>query len=100
MKTYGLIRVSTLGQKENTSLELQTSRIRQYCTTYDFKLSEIIKEAESGGKDISERTRLSKLKRLVDSGEYCMKKEQVKRINKLLNQVGQTSNMLNDIGVK
>lgn len=63
MKTYGLIRVSTLGQKEKTSLEFQTPRIQQYCTAYDLKLSEIIKEAESGGKDISERTRLSKQKK-------------------------------------
>jgi hypothetical protein len=29
-----------------------------------------------------------------------MKKKQVKRVNKLLNQVSQTSDMLNDISIK
>ena len=100
MKTYGLIRVSNLRQKENISLGFQTSWIQQYYIAYDLSLKKIITEIESGGKNIDERTRLFKLKRLIESGEYCMKKEQVKRINKLLNQVSQTSNMLNDIGVR
>lgn len=100
MKTYGLVRVSTLGQKENTSLENQSKRIRDYCSVYDLSLKEIITETESGGKNIDERTGLSKHKKLIESGEFCVKKEQVKRINKLLNQVSQISNLLDDITVK
>ena len=92
MKTYGLVQVSTLGQKENTSLENQSKWIKDYCSVNDLSLKEIITETESGGKNIDERTGLSKLKRLIESGEYCMKKEQVKRINKLINQVSQVSN--------
>ena len=99
MKTCGLIRVFTLGQKENISLGFQTSWIQQYYIAYDLSLKKVITEIESGGKGISERTRLSKLKRLIESGEYFMKKEQVKRIDKLLNQVSQISNMLNGITV-
>ena len=34
--TYGLIRVSTLTQKDNTSLENQTKKIKDYCKVYDF----------------------------------------------------------------
>ena len=34
--TYGLIRVSTLTQKDNTSLENQNKKIKDYCKVYDF----------------------------------------------------------------
>tara|TARA_B100001094_G_scaffold92213_1_gene88114 strand:+ start:663 stop:827 length:165 start_codon:yes stop_codon:yes gene_type:complete len=54
MKTYGLVRVSTLGQKENTFPENQPKRIGDYCSVYDLSLKEIITEAESGGKNIDE----------------------------------------------
>ena len=63
-------------------------------------LKEIITETESSEKNIDERTGLSKHKNLIESGERCVKKEQVKRINKLLNQASQASNMLNGISVK
>ena len=36
----------------------------------------------------------------IESGERCVKREQVKRINKLLDQVSQASNMLKGISVK
>ncbi|MDP6499928.1 MAG: recombinase family protein, partial [Candidatus Marinimicrobia bacterium] len=69
MNTYGLIRVSTLSQKDNTSLEFQSNRIKDYCGMYDLPLKEIISETESGGKDINERTGLKKLKSLIETGE-------------------------------
>ena len=69
MNTYGLVRVSTLGQKENTSLESQSKRINDYCSLYDLSLNEIITETESGGKNVEDRTGLSKLKRLIETGE-------------------------------
>ena len=67
--TFGLIRVSTLSQKENTSLEFQTLRINDYCNAYDLPLKEIISETESGAKDVDDRTGLSKLKKLIKNGE-------------------------------
>ena len=69
MKTYGLVRVSTLSQKDNTSLGFQTKRIKDYCGVYDLKLEGIISETESGGKDLDDRTGLSKLKELIKSNE-------------------------------
>ena len=69
MNTYGLVRVSTLSQKDNTSLEFQTKRIKDYCSVYDLTLKGIISETESGGKNVDERTGLLKLKGLIKSGE-------------------------------
>ena len=69
MNTYGLIRVSTLSQKDNTSLEFQSKRIKDYCSVYDLPLKGIVEETESGGKNVDERTGLSKLKTLIKSGE-------------------------------
>ena len=87
MKAYGLVRVSTLGQKESTFPKNQSKRIGDYCSVYDLSLEEIITETERGGKNIDEWTGLSKLKKLIESRECCMEKKQVKRINKLLDQV-------------
>tara|TARA_S200000501_G_scaffold378087_1_gene439040 strand:+ start:40 stop:831 length:792 start_codon:yes stop_codon:yes gene_type:complete len=69
MNTFGLVRVSTLSQKDNTSLEFQTKRIKDYCSVYDLTLKGIISETESGGKDVDDRTGLIKLKGLIKSGE-------------------------------
>ena len=68
MKTFGLVRVSSVGQKDNTSLEFQSKRIRDYCSVYDLSLSEIISETESGGSDLSNRTGLSKIKSFIEAG--------------------------------
>ena len=69
MNTYGLARVSTISQKENTSLEFQSKRIKDYCGMYELPLKEIIIETESGGKDLDDRTGLSKLKSLIKDGD-------------------------------
>tara|TARA_S200000501_G_scaffold252946_1_gene237058 strand:- start:20565 stop:21359 length:795 start_codon:yes stop_codon:yes gene_type:complete len=69
MNTYGLVRVSTLSQKDNTSLEFQTKRIKDYCSVYDLPLKGIISETESGGKNVDERTGLLELKELIKSDE-------------------------------
>jgi site-specific DNA recombinase len=68
-KTYGLNRVSTLNQKDNTSLENQTKKIKGYCKVYDLELFDIITETESGGKNLNDRSGLSKLKELIEKGE-------------------------------
>ena len=69
MNTYGLIRVSSLSQKNNTSLGFQTKRIKDYCSVYEFDLNGIITETESGGRSVDERTGLTELKRLIENEE-------------------------------
>ena len=69
MNAYGLARVSSLTQKDNTSLEFQTKRIKDYCSVYSLPLQEIIIETESGGRDVNDRTGLSKLKKLMENNE-------------------------------
>lgn len=69
MNTYGLVRVSTLSQKDNTSLEFQSNRIKDYCRMYNLPLKEIISETESGGKNVDDRTGLNKLKSLMETGK-------------------------------
>ena len=69
MKSYGLVRVSTLGQKENTSLSFQSKRIKDYCHLFEMELKDIITETESGGKDVDERSGLMKLKALIENNE-------------------------------
>jgi len=67
--TYGLARVSTIGQKENTSLAFQSKRIKDYCSLHNLKLNDIIIETESGAKNNEDRTGLSKLNHLINTGE-------------------------------
>jgi site-specific DNA recombinase len=69
MKSYGLVRVSTLGQKDNTSLSFQSKRIKDYCHLFEMELKDIITETESGGKDVDERSGLMKLKTLIENNE-------------------------------
>jgi len=66
--TYGLSRVSTIQQTENTSLSFQSKRIKDYCRLHNLSLKEIIIEAESGAKSIEERSGLSKLQQLINDG--------------------------------
>ena len=65
MNTYGLVRVSTLKQKDNTSLDFQTKRIKDYCEMFELPLTGIITETESGGRDLSERSGLKELQSLI-----------------------------------
>ena len=66
--TYGLARVSSIGQTENTSLSFQSKRIKDYCSLHNLPFNEIIIEAESGAKSIEERSGLSKLQNLINEG--------------------------------
>ena len=40
----GLIRISSVSQKDNTSLENQKKMINDYCSIYSIELDEIIEE--------------------------------------------------------
>ena len=64
-KAFGLCRVSTIGQKDNTSLEFQRKRINDYATLFNIAIEDIITETESGAKSLDDRSGLSKLKKLV-----------------------------------
>ena len=63
----GLCRISSVSQKDNTSLSNQKKMIKDYCKMYGIELSNIISECYSG--TTSNRNGLNKLKGLVENGD-------------------------------
>ena len=61
-----LCRVSSISQKDNTSLSNQKRMIKDYCKMYGIKLSNVISECFSG--TTSNRSGLNELKNLVENG--------------------------------
>ena len=61
----GLCRVSSISQKDNTSLSNQERMIKDYCMMYGIKLSNAISECFSG--TTSNRSGLNELKNLVEN---------------------------------
>ncbi len=61
-----LVRVSSLSQQKNTSLEQQKNRIQQYAAFNDIQIDKVIEEVESGAKETREG--LEKLRSLVETG--------------------------------
>ena len=61
----GLCRVSSISQKDNTSLFNQKRMIKDYCMMYGIKLSNAISECFSG--TTSSRSGLNELKNLVEN---------------------------------
>jgi len=47
-KVFGLCRVSSIGQSDNTSIEHQKNTIKKYCELYNLKLTEIVEEVYTG----------------------------------------------------
>ena len=47
-KVIGYVRVSSVGQSDNTSLQHQKDTIRKYCELYELELTEIVEEVYSG----------------------------------------------------
>ena len=62
----GLCRVSSISQKDNTSLSNQKKMIKDYCKMYGIKISNVISECFSG--TTSNRSGLNELKKLVENG--------------------------------
>ena len=62
----GLCRISSVSQKDNTSLSNQKKMIEDYCKMYGIELSNIISECYSG--TTSNRNGLNELKELVENG--------------------------------
>jgi len=65
-QTIGYIRVSSASQKDNSSLENQSQKIKGYCSLHDLPLADILSEVDSGGND--DRQVLASIKSLVKSG--------------------------------
>ena len=63
----GLCRVSSVSQKDNSSIPHQKKMIGDYCKMYNIELNEIITEVMSGVK--SNRDGQNHLKDLVESGK-------------------------------
>ena len=61
----GLVRVSSIGQKDNTSLENQKKMINDYCSVYSIELDEVIEEVYTG--TTSDRDGLNYLRSLVEN---------------------------------
>ena len=66
-KGYGICRVSSVSQSDNTSLQNQKNKIKQYCDLNDVQLVEIIEEIYTG--TTSNRDSLNHIKELVEKGE-------------------------------
>lgn len=66
-KGYGICRVSSVSQSDNTSLKNQKKKIEQYSELNDVKLVEIIEEIYTG--TTSNRDSLNHIKELVEKGE-------------------------------
>jgi len=63
----GLCRVSSIGQKENSSITHQKRKIGEYCKMWDLELNKIIEECYS--ENTSNRNGLNHLRELVDGGK-------------------------------
>ncbi len=66
-KTYGLVRISSESQSNNTSIENQKESIKKYCDYYELKLVNIVEEIFTG--TTNNRDSLNTLKQLVLDGE-------------------------------
>ena len=63
----GLCRISSVSQKDNSSIPHQKKMIGDYCKVYDIELNEIIEECYSG--KTSDRDGLNHLRELVNGGK-------------------------------
>lgn len=69
-KAVGYIRVSTTGQVEDgVSLELQKSKIQQYCDLHDLELVEVIADEGLSGRTLSSRPGIQAIQKQVRKKE-------------------------------
>jgi len=62
-----LLRISSVSQKDNTSLENQKKMINDYCSIYSIEIDEVIEEIYTG--TTSDRDGLNYLKSLIENGD-------------------------------
>ena len=67
MSCYGLVRISTLGQIDNTSIDFQTDKIKGYSNLHDLELKETFVDVISG--ESSNRDGIDKITELIKQGE-------------------------------
>ena len=67
MNTYGIVRVSTIGQEENTSIQFQTEKLAQYATLNNLHLKKVITDVCSGSYET--RDGIDELKSFIDDGK-------------------------------
>ncbi len=81
MNGYGICRVSSVGQSDNTSIKNQKDNIRRYCELYNLNLVEIVEEVYTGTTE--DRDGLNYLMDKVKSGEcdtiICYKVDRMMR---------------------
>ena len=51
MNCYGLVRVSTIGQEDNTSIGFQTEKIEGYSKLHDLELKDVFVDVMSGASE-------------------------------------------------
>jgi len=66
-KVYSVVRVSSVGQSDNTSIKNQREQIKKYCDLYDLDLQEIVEEVYTGTTE--NRDGLNYIMDKVKSGE-------------------------------
>ena len=66
-KGYGLVRVSSLTQQDNTSLGFQTEQITNYTNLHNIQLADVISDTCSGGFET--RDGIEKIKSLILEGK-------------------------------
>ena len=66
-KVYSIVRVSSVSQSDNTSLEHQKDTITKYCDLYDYELIEIVEEVFTGTTE--DRDGLNYLMNKVENNE-------------------------------
>ncbi len=67
MNCYGLVRISTTGQIDNTSVEFQSEKIQGYSKLHDLELKETFVDVISGAS--SNRNGIDKITELIKSGD-------------------------------
>jgi|GEM_PF-2861627 len=68
IKVAGYVRVSTLGQKEKDTPEIQSDQIKKYCAFHDLHLFKIYQDTISGTKD--DRPALNELFKDAEIGKF------------------------------
>lgn len=66
-KVYSVVRVSSVGQSDNTSIKNQSEQIKKYCDLYELDLQEIVEEVYTGTTE--NRDGLNYIMDKVKSGE-------------------------------
>ena len=70
MNCYGLVRVSTIGQEDNTSIGFQTEKIEGYSKLHDLELKDVFVDVMSGASE--NRDGIERITKLIKQGE-CKK---------------------------